>query len=420
MIPFVTRQMLSADYWCAAMDQDILHHVYPVDKINRAVHAAGGLVDMRTLAGTVGNGRWVPPRPRPGTLPEGYDGQGQRRTAAWRAKVVANAEARASAHFLGFAVTRAALRAWPTAEPLFRSPEDRDFDQLMETRIAVFEPVVILGESVDGVWLWVQSQIYQGWVERQDVAWTDRETFFRFFHPERCAVVTRPRQVVEPRPDEGQRHPVMLGTGTILPAAGDVASVSGQEALMHDAVVMPARTADGSLAPRPGLIADGCGISPGFLPATRHNLLHAAFAMLGERYGWGDSFDRHDCSSLVLDVYRVLGIFLPRNSGAQRNAVGWRRDLQGDYAVRQADLRAALPGDLIFMPGHVMIYLGEEAHRPYVLHAFVGYREGGVVHKVNQVMVFPLNLTMRSAGDAYLMGANRVGAILAEGSHESG
>ncbi|MCV2395096.1 NlpC/P60 family protein [Actinotalea sp. M2MS4P-6] len=60
----------------------------------------------------------------------------------------------------------------------------------------------------------------------------------------------------------------------------------------------------------------------------------------------GSSPSGFDCSGFTQYVYAQLGISLPRTTGAQLNA---------GQAVSRAD---ALPGDLIWSPGHVGIYAG--------------------------------------------------------------
>jgi hypothetical protein len=53
-------------------------------------------------------------------------------------------------------------------------------------------------------------------------------------------------------------------------------------------------------------------------------------------------------------------------------------------------------GDLLFMRGHVMMYLGKVRHQHYVIHDFSGYHtmvDGQRVRvPVHQVMVSPLEL----------------------------
>jgi cell wall-associated NlpC family hydrolase len=112
-------------------------------------------------------------------------------------------------------------------------------------------------------------------------------------------------------------------------------------------------------------------VTRGYLPYTRQNLLRQSFKFLGERYGWGHSYNARDCSGFVSDVYKTFGILLPRNSGDQGlSAIG--SNLRFDRATlaeaRVESLQSLEVGDLIYMPGHVMMYLGEVNGEPYVIH----------------------------------------------------
>lgn len=73
------------------------------------------------------------------------------------------------------------------------------------------------------------------------------------------------------------------------------------------------------------------------------------------RYG-GTTPDGFDCSGFTSYVFAQVGVSLPRTSGAQRGA---------GTVVSQAEAR---PGDLIWSPGHISIYLGNgmqvDAPRP--------------------------------------------------------
>jgi cell wall-associated NlpC family hydrolase len=76
-------------------------------------------------------------------------------------------------------------------------------------------------------------------------------------------------------------------------------------------------------------------------------VLEIAARYVGVAYvSGGASPDGFDCSGFTSYVYGQLGISLPRTSSDQRN-VG--------VVVSRAD---ALPGDLIWSPGHVGIYAG--------------------------------------------------------------
>jgi cell wall-associated NlpC family hydrolase len=107
----------------------------------------------------------------------------------------------------------------------------------------------------------------------------------------------------------------------------------------------------------------------GFLPANcvsaepprSPDLAAAAALYLGCPYLWaGRSFLGLDCSGLVQEAFRDFGLAVPRDTDMQREAVGERIEL-----AHISDLQR---NDLIFMPGHVMIYAGDGT----VIHASGG------------------------------------------------
>lgn len=138
--------------------------------------------------------------------------------------------------------------------------------------------------------------------------------------------------------------------------------------------------------------------APDYLPLTRANLIRQAFKFLGERYGWGHLYNGRDCSGFVSDVYRSMGVQLPRNSGDQARSPALRHRLFGpgdSHETRMRALAEAQVGDLIYIPGHVMMFLGRVDGEPYVIHDVGGlvFRDGeGRMRwtKTNEVSVTPL------------------------------
>jgi cell wall-associated NlpC family hydrolase len=90
-------------------------------------------------------------------------------------------------------------------------------------------------------------------------------------------------------------------------------------------------------------------------PPRSPDLVSAAALYLGAPYLWGGrSFLGLDCSGLVQQAFRDLGIAVPRDTDMQRDTIGTR--------ASAGDLQ---PGDLIYIPGHVMICAGDGT----VIHA---------------------------------------------------
>jgi cell wall-associated NlpC family hydrolase len=147
--------------------------------------------------------------------------------------------------------------------------------------------------------------------------------------------------------------------------------VNGEYPYTSWVLELPVRNADGSLAFAPALLQRNQGSAADFLPLTRGNILRQAFKFLGERYGWGHSYNGRDCSGFVSDVYHSMGVEMPRNTSDQSVSPAFQRTHfePGDSRDKRMAAVAALDiGDLIYIPGHVMMFAGRIDGRPYVIH----------------------------------------------------
>lgn len=93
-----------------------------------------------------------------------------------------------------------------------------------------------------------------------------------------------------------------------------------------------------------------------------------------------------------------MGIVLPRNTSAQAVSPALERigfDAGDSHEKRLAVLRTLQVGDLVYIPGHVMMVIGHDNGITYTIHDTTGitYRgaDGRVVRTVlNSVAVTPL------------------------------
>lgn len=313
----------------------------------------------------------------------------------------------------GFSVCPADVRRFPTKTSAFRTEKDREFDQFQETTLHTFEPLVVLGVTSDERWYYVVTETYHGFVEVDYVALTTWSLFDTFAHPSRFAVVTKPSILTQSQPYDVSVSNRQLEFAAVLPLCDTPSTIGHQSSVGNVAVTLPIRDGDGYLVTRPALVRRNAGIHIGWLPFTRESLLESAFALLFERYGWGGRLLSHDCSSFVMDVYRTVGIQIPRDAGVQANALP--HPVKFDEGMSEGSrielLQTLLPMDPLYMPGHTMLYLGCRCGHAYAIHDFAGYSSDGESFLVNEVMVSTLDIrTMR--GTTYLESLTSGGSVV--------
>jgi cell wall-associated NlpC family hydrolase len=298
----------------------------------------------------------------------------------------------------GLVVHRAALRTFPTNMRVFSTTDDTDLDRFQESALFPGTPVLITHRSTDGAWLFVVSPDYAAWVEASAIAAGSRDQVMSYVDQRPARVITGATVLTTMTPNAPALSEQKLDMGVRLPMASltDGTVVNGQQSSASWAVEFPTRNADGALALETALIPRSADTSSIPLPLTRANTIRQAFKFLGERYGWGDDGGTRDCSGFVSAVFASMGVSLPRNTGDQSRSPVFNRlhFSKDDTRQRRAAIASLQAGDLVYMPGHVMLVVGRIGGQPYVIHDIHDGKtlDGGGLRSwhLNGVVVTPL------------------------------
>jgi hypothetical protein len=198
--------------------------------------------------------------------------------------------------------------------------------------------------------------------------------------------------------DMGVRVPVLAAWPAGRP-------VNGQHPYVAHVIELPVRGEDGSLHFAPALLPKTADVANDYLPLSQANVLRQGFKFLGERYGWGHSYNARDCSGFVSEVYRSFDVRLPRNTRDQGVSPALKRIefTSADSHERRLEVLGTLQvGDLVYIPGHVMMVIGHDRGMPYVIHDTTGitYRNEQKLVRVplNGVSVTPLTPLLLGEG----------------------
>lgn len=313
----------------------------------------------------------------------------------------------------GLVTHRADLRTFPTRLRVFSRQGDTDIDRFQESALFPGTPVAIVHESRDRKWWFVASPLYSAWIEKQYVAEGPKDAVFAYTRRTPYLVVTGAKVRTVYTPEQPQVSDLQLDMGIRLPVLADWPAdkpVNGQNPYSSHVIELPIRDDSGRLAFSPALVQRSADVRADYLPMTRANILRQGFKFLGERYGWGHSYDARDCSGFVSEIYRSFGVVLPRNTSDQSVSPVLNRihfEAADGRDKRDPVVRDLQVGDLVYIPGHVMMVIGHENGMPYVIHDTNGGSwlgpDGKVVGgNLNGVSVTPLSSLMYDEQKSYV------------------
>lgn len=278
-------------------------------------------------------------------------------------------------------VKRASLRALPTDNQLTSDGSEMQthYDELQLTVLDPAEPVAVMWSSADGGYSFVYSRNYVGWIKESAIAYTNREQWMKYAGAKAwdCAVVTENKL----RITEGDISQVyQMGARIPLTENGEL--------------MLPVCDINGELSIVNVRLEENDYIRKGPLPLTRSNIIRQAFRFLGDEYGWGGQDESVDCSAFVSDVYRSMGVDLPRDVYTQSEHA-WRnmKAVSLDrlsHQERMETLKNIPLGALMYnkQRTHVCMWLGfNEDNNPIVIHSTSSFYLDGQKYYPRQVMV---------------------------------
>jgi len=275
-------------------------------------------------------------------------------------------------------VVHSNLRAFPTMTPIYRDPykstEAFPFDYNQNSELHINTPLYISHYSVDKKWAFARAAHAFGWVRLRDIALVDTN-FMQKFQTKQYAVTIKD--------DLGLVNSKNIGIslvklGSIFPYSAD-----------KKHLLVAQRTPEGKALFRYVSIPSTALAQKKPLRFNAKNVASVSKEFYNEPYGWGGKLQTRDCSATTRDFMSCFGIFLGRNSATQAKA-GHAiniRHLKG-RVKKDAILKYAKPfQSLLYVPGHITLYIGRYKNEPVIMHTYWGIR-------MNDWSKYPLSRTI--------------------------
>jgi len=257
------------------------------------------------------------------------------------------------------------LRLYPSSRGIYYDPkktgEGFPFDYSQNSSIHMNTPLIVSHYSKDKQWVYIQTSYASGWIKVQDMAFVTPE-FQEKFQNNNYAITVKDN--LDLSDDRGSISLVKMGT--IFPIDPKTKKyLMGKKNSKGYATLFKITVNDiDIIAHKP-------------IKFNAYNLAYISKQLVGEPYGWGGKEKCRDCSSLTRDFFSEFGIYLPRNSSQQAKEGAEFISLRGldSASKKETILKNAKPfRSMLFVPGHITLYLGEKNGEPIILHNYWGVR----------------------------------------------
>ena len=257
------------------------------------------------------------------------------------------------------------LRLYPSMRGIYYDPnktgEGFPFDYSQNSSVHINTPIMLSHFSLNKKWVYAQASYASGWLKTDDIAFVS-PSFQESFKNGNYAITVKDNLKLQ----KDNSYISLVKMGTIFPI-----DPKTKEYLMAK------KDKKGFAKLERITVNDIDIIAHKPIKFNTYNLAYISKQLVGEPYGWGGKEKTRDCSALTRDFFSPFGIYLPRNSRQQAQGGSEFISLRGldSLTKKQTILDNAKPfRSMLFVPGHITLYLGEKEGEPIILHNYWGVR----------------------------------------------
>lgn len=246
------------------------------------------------------------------------------------------------------------LRVLPTSSPMFYNPtvpgEGFPFDYNQNSLLKLNTPLIVSHLSKDKAWAYIESTIAGGWLEINNIAFVDDRFINEFKTANYFIGVKEKFPIYDPIFRE------YVKVGTIFPKKDNKFIIAKKDNFQN------------ALISYIDLNVDEVELMP--IANDSENRVKILNQLLNEPYGWGGLFNNRDCSSFTQDYFATFGKYLHRNSKAQTKNGKYLDMSQLTLKEKKDFIKAngVAFSTLVYLKGHIMLYIGEKDGEPLVVH----------------------------------------------------
>ena len=246
------------------------------------------------------------------------------------------------------------LRVLPTNSPMFYDPtqpgEGFPFDYNQNSSLKINTPIIVSHLSKDRAWAYIESSTVGGWVEIGTIAYVDNDFIQEFKTSNYFVSIKEKFPIYDPIFRE------YVKVATIFPKKNNKYIIAKRDN-NQNAYISYIDLNNDEVESMP-------------LTFNSENRIKIAKQLIDEPYGWGGLLNNRDCSSFTQDYFATFGKFLHRNSKAQlSNGKYFDMSKLTNNEKKEFMKNNGVPfSTLVYLKGHIMLYIGIKENEPLVLH----------------------------------------------------